>query len=696
LREYSERVVHKLEQKLGELERSNALAESALEALSAEMTTKQRLIDELQDEIRQRVEREAELRRERDFNTLIIETADVFICSSDVDDTITLFSPGAERMSGYAAAEVLGKNVVDVFAPQDERERRRYLHQANLKAGGTSRLTNTWVMRSGEERTFEWSSTVTRDEQGLPSAIIRFGIDVTERSLVVATERVMGVIDLSVLLNRSITELLETTCAQITDEFGLAAVWTALADDSGTCSLRACAGPVADAAIRMLGGDDQAECPVGDYLQMEQPIHLVLGHNEVPQGWRRMAESERLHAALLLPIRSEGGVAGVMVALTYAERGFPESASRALESVADRLGVGLMFAGARERLMLQSAALESAGNAIVLAEVSGRVGWLNSAFTSLTGYRFDEVIGRNLFGDDDGYREATYHEAWESVVGGERWQGEIVNRTKDGRPYSESVTLAPVIGRDGTVSHVVIVKADVSERRKFERLKNDFVAMVSHELRTPLTTIIGYADLLTSGSQLDASRVTAAVRSIQTSGHRMRDIVEELLSVTEMLAESIDVKPQAVDVAELVRETAARTAVDPSHKLVLDLPDVSAPAHIDPRAIGHALSNLLDNAIKYSPDGGRITVGVRTSRELLTIFVADEGVGIEGDRLEELFESFVQTDMSSTRSFGGIGLGLFVANGLVKAHGGEITVRSRPGAGSVFEIRLGLDSIARD
>ncbi|MDZ4179311.1 MAG: ATP-binding protein, partial [Coriobacteriia bacterium] len=157
-----------------------------------------------------------------------------------------------------------------------------------------------------------------------------------------------------------------------------------------------------------------------------------------------------------------------------------------------------------------------------------------------------------------------------------------------------------------------------------------------------------------------------------------------------------DVRPQAVDVTELVRETIGRFTFDPSHKLVVDIPDGLAPAYIDPRAIGHALSNLLDNAIKYSPDGGRVTVGIRVSREALTIFVADEGVGIEGDRLEELFEAFVQTDMSSTRSFGGIGLGLFVANGLVKAHGGEIAVRSRPGAGSVFEIRLGLESVKQD
>ncbi|MDP2401349.1 MAG: ATP-binding protein, partial [Actinomycetota bacterium] len=516
------------------------------------------------------------------------------------------------------------------------------------------------------------------------------------RSLVVATERVMSVIDLSVLLNRSIPELIEATCAQTTDEFGLAAAWVAFADGHGTWSLRACAGPIAEAALRMLESDSAAACPVGDLAQMDQPVHIALAQDAVPPAWRRMAESEHLHAALLLPIRSEGTVSGVMVALTYNERGFSKSFSRALEAVADRLGVGLMFAGVREQLVLQSAALQSAGNAIVLAEVSGRVGWVNSAFTRLTGYRIDEVVGRNLFPDDEGYHESAYREAWDSVVGGHAWQGEIANHTKDGRPYAESVTLAPVTGRDGTVSHVVIVKADVSERRKFERLRNDFVAMVSHELRTPLTTIIGYADLLTSGSKLDEASTIAAVRSIQTSGQQMRGIVEELLSVTELLAESIDVRPQAVDVTELVRETIGRFTFDPSHKLVVDIPDGLAPAYIDPRAIGHALSNLLDNAIKYSPDGGRVTVGIRVSREALTIFVADEGVGIEGDRLEELFEAFVQTDMSSTRSFGGIGLGLFVANGLVKAHGGEIAVRSRPGAGSVFEIRLGLESVKQD
>jgi PAS domain S-box-containing protein len=380
-----------------------------------------------------------------------------------------------------------------------------------------------------------------------------------------------------------------------------------------------------------------------------------------------------------------------MGAVGYSERAFDDALVQSLQLLADRLGVAILYSQARVQLALQSAALESAANAIVITDLSGRVRWVNTAFEPMTGYRSDQAVGQELLGEGEGYHEPGYREAWARLKAGHAWRGEVTNRTRDGVEYAEDVTIAPVRDASGAPTHAVIVKQDVSERVRLERLKTDFVAMVSHELRTPLTTIIGYADLLTTGGDaLDAERVSSANTSIKQSGQRMKRMVEQLLEVTQIQAEGVEVKTAAFDLGHLVAEVVQSVPCGDRHELHLDVPVDLPPIEIDARRISHALRNIVENAVKYSPEGGAIRVGVRREAEQLVVSVADEGVGMSEEEIPRLFEAFSQQDMSSTRSFGGIGMGLFVAYEFVAAHGGRIEVLSRRGHGSTFEVYLPL------
>lgn len=265
-----------------------------------------------------------------------------------------------------------------------------------------------------------------------------------------------------------------------------------------------------------------------------------------------------------------------------------------------------------------------------------------------------------------------------------------MNEDRSGREYLEIVTISPVFDDADRVTNVVIVKSDASKSLKFERLRSDFVSMVSHELRTPLTKIIGYSDLLASRMDVDHERHDTAVEAIRQNAATMHHMIEKLLSVTQLMAGLDDLKSRSVDIGKLVGQITARATAESGRHIDLVLPAEACELDVDPEFIGRALGNILDNALKYSPEGSTVSVTVERAGSHMSISVADEGAGIDEDRLEEIFEPFIQADMSSTRDHGGIGLGLFLAKRFVEAHGGEIEVRRRVEHGSVFDIRLPL------
>jgi PAS domain S-box-containing protein len=688
LREYSDRVVHKLEQKVLDLERSNTMLESAMTTLSEEVEAKAALISELGAEVTRRKAREEELSEQIAFNRSIIETADVFIMVIDPDARITLFSPGAERASGYAASETIGADYVDLFAPEDEREMRRGLVESVLRGHGPTRLTTTIVIKSGEKRMFEWSlALLDLEEQGM-TGMIAFGIDVTARTVSTATERVSSVVDLAVLQDRHADEVLDLACAQAADEFRLPGVWVSLTNGSGVLEVRAAAGPLTPELARL---------PVERVEEILAPDG-ILGLEEgrlvsLPSGdggwWDEFSDRTRVKALAIVPVREHGRVLGLLGTVDRQHGGFGGGSLEALGTIADRLGVALLVGQARSQLLLQSAALESSASAIVIADVDGRVLWTNPAFAELTGWTSDEVTGAMLFAEGEGYHEPGYAQGWRGVIEGMPWRAEITNTTRQGAQYFEDVTAAPVRDERGEISHVVLVKQDVTEARRLEQLKSDFVAMVSHELRTPLTSIIGYADLVAANLEsLEPARTATALASIQLNGRRMQGIVEELLEANEMQAEGVELDLREVRLQDLVKEVVAGVDVSERHTLGIeyapDLPVVCC----DARRIGRALRNLLSNAVKYSPEGGPVTVTVTVKNGGVAIAVRDRGIGIAEARLPELCEAFHQEDMSSTRAFGGVGLGLFIAQRFVAAHGGSIDVESLEGEGSTFTIML--------
>lgn len=233
-----------------------------------------------------------------------------------------------------------------------------------------------------------------------------------------------------------------------------------------------------------------------------------------------------------------------------------------------------------------------------------------------------------------------------------------------------------------------------------EKLKSQLLSTVSHELRTPLATIKGHTSLLIEHlKQVSPEMLVEFLGEIEEEADKLTDLITDLLEMSRIEAGMLHIHPQSVDLLDVLRGAVNAAGVRiPNHPLRLEASDRLPPASADPRRVEQIVSNLLDNADKYSPDGSPITVHVRPDRPWLVVSVEDHGYGIKEEHLEHIFDRFFQTNEIRT-SRKGVGLGLAICRGLVEAHGGRIWVESQLGKGSTFSFTLpaaGAISVAGD
>jgi len=247
----------------------------------------------------------------------------------------------------------------------------------------------------------------------------------------------------------------------------------------------------------------------------------------------------------------------------------------------------------------------------------------------------------------------------------------------------------------GAVSGRIFAFRDISAERVVEQMKSDFVTAVSHELRTPLTSIYGFAETLLRQDVLfgeDERRTFLGY--IASESERLTTIVDQLLNVARLDTGDLQVNLAPTDVRAVASDVVRMAELAPGgygHDFVLDLPNEPLDAEADGDKLRQILANLVDNAVKFSPDGGTVTVAARRADEVVEVRVEDEGIGIPEEEQRRIFTKFYRGDsMTHDSSATGTGLGLFIAHGLVAAMGGRMWVDSREGAGSSFAFELPL------
>ncbi len=251
--------------------------------------------------------------------------------------------------------------------------------------------------------------------------------------------------------------------------------------------------------------------------------------------------------------------------------------------------------------------------------------------------------------------------------------------------------LVRVARMPGGRAELVAVFVDVTEVRRLESVRRDFVANVSHELRTPVTSIRSAAETLIDGAAADPAAAHTFIGIIDRNAQRLHALVEDLLDLSRIEArgfrltfEPIELGSVFSQVLGLFRERAAAARVALAERPRPELPRVRA----DRRGLEHVLTNLVDNAVKYGGAGTQVWLGVSVSEQLVTVSVSDDGPGIDERHLQRVFERFYRVDAGRSRDVGGTGLGLSIVKHLVEAMGGSVSVESRPGQGTTFSFTL--------
>jgi len=397
------------------------------------------------------------------------------------------------------------------------------------------------------------------------------------------------------------------------------------------------------------------------------------------------------HSAFLgVPVAAaEGAVAGVLAVYAEQPREWREEEIEALQAVAASTAAALSNAELYQRVALERersvAILANIADGIVAVDRDGDVVLWNAAAERITGVPAEAALGRAPV---DVLQRSL--EAPDGAAAGDRLVSVMRGREEVWLSVTEAVMRDPL----GVVAGRIFAFRDISGDRLVEQVKSDFVSTVSHELRTPLTSIYGFAEtLLRQDVVFGEEERKTFLRYIASESQRLTTIVDMLLAVARLDTGDLQVNLAETDVREVVGQVLDTVRFDNGHKVVVDLPDAPLPARADAEKLRQVIANLVDNAIRFSPDGGMITVGAAMHDDTVEVTVADEGIGIPQADQEQIFRKFYRgADAELRVGAGGTGLGLFIARGLVTAMGGRIWVASREGEGSRFSFELPASS----
>ena len=434
---------------------------------------------------------------------------------------------------------------------------------------------------------------------------------------------------------------------------------------------------------------EQVKDPAGVYYDVDREGHMRKLPDEGPPG---------VQSALMLPVKHEGEVVGV-VQLMHETKRYDDEQLELAEGLVALMAAAVRNARLHEEAQAEAAAraraeamaaareqaarvLEAVGDGVMMVDPQGELRFWNRAAELVTGRSRDDVVGRP---------------ADEVLAGWQAVAAEI--------PVSEEAELArPVtlpVEVDGSElwlsfmavrspNGVVYTFRDLTVDRGLEAAKSDFIATLSHELRTPMTAVLGAAKtLLRDDITLSPELRHQLLEMIGAQGTRLTQITEEVLLANRLDRGDLRIDSERVDLSQLVSEAVETMSHDAPESISLSAAANGAAEAIGDRdRIEQVLVNLIDNALKYSPDGGEVVVSTLPAAASVRVEVADEGIGIPPAEQEAVFEKFYRADPQHRAAPSGTGLGLYICRELVQRMGGTIGVRSRPGGGSTFWFQL--------
>jgi PAS domain S-box-containing protein len=612
------------------------------------------------------------------------------------------------ELTGYDADQLRERRFVDLLAPEERERALALLRQAGREPrGGTQEWT---VLRAdGGRRTLEIRTRVL-SERSQPVGVQGVGRDVTMRR------------DQQLALERQVTELSTLHAA------GLALADTLEPQELYQALLGAIRAAIScdDATLYTL--DDEGRMQLGATLHpaAELPPAFPSGHHlidwSLQQGQSLLfndAPNEPLYRPvpglpeprhlLIVPLLAVGQVRGSVVLRRMEGDPFTLNDLRLIESIAAQAAVTLHnvrlhaeTSGAAADLRV---VLESIEQGVIMTDHTGRIRFANRRLGELLTLNVRDIVGRTVLDvAEEGIMQRTRDPR--AFYGRLRWlQAHPDEAATDevtlSRPASRVLERYSGPMRD-PVSEVTVgrieVYTDVTEARRLERAKDEFLATASHELKTPITTLGGYLELL--GRQAarpagpDLARLSRYITTARGELARLLRLSEDLLEVARIEAGRLTLQLKLGDLAATIRETVEHLLRQQNgrvrgHRLRCQL-ETPLTATFDALRFGQVLNNLLENALKYSPAGTDVFIEAAIAAGEVVVGVRDEGIGVPPEEREKLFQPFYRARNASDGSPEGLGLGLYISRGIIEGHGGRLWVEPVPGGGSIFRVALPL------
>ncbi len=405
-----------------------------------------------------------------------------------------------------------------------------------------------------------------------------------------------------------------------------------------------------------------------------------------------------LHEGVALPLIVDDEITGVIyVFRTRTQALFSAVDRQVLAGFADQAAIAVRNARLYQDLVAEKQQLDTildhSADGVLILDRDGRVQVANRALERLAGWVSADAVGQ-------------YASRVVALVNSEgvpvpppeippqrparpaehlRLEGYLL-RQDGSRGAYVNVVYTPLYDDAGGLHSAVVNITDISQFKEAEEMKSVFVSAVSHELKTPLALILGYADTLARQDvEWDDTTAREGLATIKEEGERLTRLVDNLLDAARIQAGGLSLRFTLTQLDDLARRVVEEFRVlDTGHLLTLSFPSDYPPVRCDPERIRQVLNNLLSNAIKYSPPGGLVRVEGWVEEKLVGLSVSDEGPGIPPDQRKRVFERFARGRDSDTGQTQGAGLGLFISQGIVEAHGGKIWVQDRAGPGAVI------------